>query len=323
MNVIFRPLGDSDYDALADLFNEASIVDHRAQQQVGKEIREDFESLPISLDSDTLAVWDGEQLVGAVYSYYLPSDVREERCYVMGTVRPAWRGRGIGRQLMEWGLARAEAVLNASAVQIPKFIRIEVAEANESTKRLLTRAGLQPIRYFADLHRPLHDVPSPTATTTTTGVRIVPWELARNEEARLVKNEIFQDHWGSTPMTTEWWESWTLGFGARIDLSFFAINDDDEIVAYLLTHRFDNDDALLGAKYAWIHNIGTLKAWRGRGIASGLITTALRAYAAEELDMAALNVDSDSPTGAYRVYEALEFRRWRSFVTFQREVLRS
>jgi len=104
------PLRDNDYDALADLVNEASVFDGRAQVQAAEEIREDFESTPVRLPVDTLAAWHDERLVGVVYSYHLPSEEREERCYVFGTVRPSHRGQGLGRRLIEWGLARAEAL---------------------------------------------------------------------------------------------------------------------------------------------------------------------------------------------------------------------
>jgi len=317
MSFEFRPLRDNDYQALAELVNEASVFDGRAQVQAPEEIREDFESTPVHLPVDTLAAWHDERLVGVVYSYHLPSEEREERCYVFGTVRPTHRGQGMGRRLLEWGLARAEAVLAASTSKVPKYIRVDTSTSNTSARRLFERFNLQPIRYFADLHRPLLDVPQPRPVP---GIRIAKWDLARNEEARIAKNDAFRDHWGSTPVTEEWWATGTTGFGSRIDLSFFALNERDEIVGYLLTHRFDNDDELLGAKYAWVNNVGTLKAWRGRGIASALISTALAAYRDDGLDMAALGVDSDNPTGAYRLYESLGFGLWRSFVTSQRDV---
>ena len=319
MTITFRPLRNDDYASLALLFNAASAAEGRAQHQAAEEIQEEFEALPVDLPLDTLAAWQGDELVGATYMWYLHSDVREERCYVLGTVHPDHRGRGIGRHLLAWGLERADSLLRSSGNDLPKFIRVDTPDANTSALRLFERFELEPIRYFADLRADLGTPPPPLRPTT--GFRIVPWNVARNEEARHVKNTAFMDHWGSTPVTAEWWTAQTTGFGSRPDWSYFAVDSDDRIVGYVITHRYDNDDDLLGASYAWIDNIGTLAEWRGRGVASRLIATALDTYRREGMHFAALGVDSANPTGAYRLYESLGFRPWRRSVTYQRLVI--
>lgn len=318
MSFEFRPLCESDYDALAMLLNIASIVDGRAQHQVGAEIREEFESMPVDLLLDTLAAWDGTVLVGAIYVLYLPSTVREERCYVFGAVHPDYRGMGIGRRLLEAGLERSTSLLQSSGNDLPKYIRVDSSHINTSAIRLFARFALEPIRYFAEVRADLRQ-PTPAARPTS-GFRVVPWDLTRNEEARSVKNAAFMDHWGSTPTTPEWWATQTSGFGSRSDWSFFAVDDAERIIGHLITHRFENDDELLGAKHAVVDNIGTLAAWRGRGVASQLLRSALARYRAEGMDYAALGVDSDNPTGAFRLYESLGFVPWRQSVTYQRVV---
>ena len=324
----YRPLRDTEYDALAALLNDASVIDGRAQHVVGEELREEFESMPINPAIDTFTAWQGSQLVGAVYMMYLRSDVREERCYVFGTVHPHHRGAGIGRRLLEWGLARGTELLQSSGNDLPKYLRVDAPRVNTSAIRLFERFGLESVRYFADLRADL-SMPTPArrsappaaaSATATPGFRIIPWDLARNDEARHVKNAAFMDHWGSTPTPPEWWATQTSGFGSCVDWSYFAVNVDDRIIGHLITHRFENDDALLGAKYAWIDNIGTLAEYRGRGIATQLITTALAKYREEGMDFAALGVDSANPTGAYRLYESLGFRPWRESVTYQRVI---
>ena len=320
MSFEFRPLRDNDYDALADLLNIASAAEGHPIRQTGAEFCEEFESIGVDLARHTFGAWHDERLVGATYVVHVASETRHEMCYVFGAVIPEFRARGIGRRLFSDGVAAAERLLQASTSPVPKFVRTETWQTNSAAMRLYERAGLRPARYFADLRRNLVDVPKPL---TIEGVRIVPWNVARNDEAREVKNLAFLDHWGSVPMSHEWWKSHTTGIGSRLDLSFFAVNPDDKIVGYLFSRRFPNDDSLLGGKYAWVDNIGTLAQWRGRGIATQLITAALHAYRDDGLEHAAINVDSENPTGAYRLYESLGFSRWRETVVHWREVSKS
>ena len=130
------PLRDADYSALAGLLNDASIVDGHAQHQVPEEIREEFESMSVDLSTATRAAWHGDQLVGAVYLMHLPSTVREERCYVFGTVHPDHRGLGIGRRLLQWGLRRGAEMLQSSRSDLPKYLRVDTPRANSSAIRL-------------------------------------------------------------------------------------------------------------------------------------------------------------------------------------------
>lgn len=317
MDIDYRPLRDTDYDQLAALFTEASIADGRPINQVGEEIREDFESRPVDLASHTFSAWDGERLIGASYAYHVRSEERQECCYVFGTVHSAFRGRGVGRRLFRDASAVAERLLRASSSKAPKMIRTDASGTNVSATRMYAREGLHPVRYFADLHRPLDSVPEPPQAE---GFRVVPWDTARSEEIRAVKNLAFRDHWGSSPVSQEHWEVQAAGFGARPDLSHLAVSPDGAIVGYLLTHRYENDDSLLGAKYAWVDNIGTLAEWRGRGVASALLAAALAGYRDHGMEFAAIDVDSDNPTGAHRLYESLGFQPWRQTVLYQRDV---
>ena len=72
-----------------------------------------------------------------------------------------------------------------------------------------------------------------------------------------------------------------------------------------------------------INNLGTLPEWRGCGVASTLIASSLRAFAAEGLTHASIGVDSENPSGAARLYRALGFEPVRRTMTHQLEIRRS
>ena len=90
-------------------------------------------------------------------------------------------------------------------------------------------------------------------------------------------------------------------------LSYVAVTDSGEVVAILLTHFFAADEAVTGRREAWISTIGTVRAWRRRGLAGALIATGLAEAQRQGYDRAALGVDADSLTGALGVYQAAGF----------------
>lgn len=317
MAIEFRPVEESNFGAFANLLNKISADDGKLIAQTANEIHEDFAAHNVSAEFDTLAAWDNDELIAGIYTIYLPSTVRQERCYIVGGVDPDRKRQGLGSELMNWALERASAQLAQSRNSLPKYIRTSVLENNSGVGYLMQKFDLTPGQYNNELHRPLSNLPK---LQSPSGFKIAAWDVSRNEEARLVKDSAFEDHWGSTPTDSEAWQFITTGTYARQDISYFAINSHNKIVGLVLTHRFPSDDLVLGAKYVVIDKVAVLKDHRGRGVASTLINHALHAYAAEGLDFACLDVDSQSPTGANRLYEKLGFELLRRSVTYEKQL---
>lgn len=319
IGVDYRAMARSDLQAVCDLINESQRFDGVPQVLEVDELEEQLDD-DGELTADVLVAEHDGRVVGFARTMHLPSSVLLERCYVFGTVQPSMRGRGIGRALMEWGMPRARDLLLSSTNALPLYLRAEVPEGLESAVRLLERLGFREVRVFEELLRPLTELPP---IPDIAGVRLVPWPADRDAEILTAKNIAFSDHWGATPATLDRWTSMVRGFGAWPERSFIAVDDDDRVVAYSLNHRYPADDELLGRKDGWIDNLGTLAEWRGRGIASALIIRSLHAFAEAGLTHASIGVDSDSVTGAARLYRALGFEPRHSSTTWEIEVSRS
>lgn len=309
-----RPLTSDDFATVLDLQRRSNAFDGVQEMLELDELAEELDDDHVVLATDTrVALLDGEA-VGYAYTYWLPSDVREERCYVFGAVSPHGRGNGAGRALMAFGIARAEEQLRSSGRDLPCYIRADALDRAEAALRLYARMGMVPVRYTDELLRPLTELPP---LPTPHGFRVVPWPAERSEEIRTVKNAAFADHWGSTPTSVHHWEQMTTGYGARPDLSFVALDEDGAVVGHCLCKRFEADDELIGRRDAWIDNLGTLREWRGRGVASALLAHALHAFAAAGLTHASIGVDSENPTGAARLYRGLGFEPRTRRVTYE------
>ncbi|MEO6125588.1 MAG: GNAT family N-acetyltransferase, partial [Ilumatobacteraceae bacterium] len=287
------------------LINTSEAFDGVPRILEADELREELEAPEVDLASDSrLAIIAEGDLVGWIHVRHSPTGEVQEKAFIDGTVLPARRGQGIGRTLMEWAVPTARARLEAIDNDLPKFIRLYAYEQIEDLQRLVARFGFTPVRWFEELLMPLDVRPAPT---TPAGIDIVAWPAGGQEEARQVKNIAFADHWGSTPSSAADWDQRVNGFGGRPDLSFVALDADGVMVGICLSGCFPADEALTGRRDAWVDTLATLSEWRGKGVASALISHSLAAFAAADFTHSAIGVDSSSPTGASRLYRSLGY----------------
>ena len=312
-----RPATKLDLENIANLLTAVFSYDGIPIVQTATELEEEFVAPCCTIENDVMVAQLEGKLIGVTWTYFLPSESKEERCYIFGGVLPEFRQQGVGEKLMMWAIQHAESLLQSTGRTLPKYLRASVSQQNESAARLFARFQMKAVRFEEDLIRDLVNLPEENKNPKYS---IVPWDSARNEEARSVKNLAFQDHWGSTPNSSELWLQMVNGSTARLDHSFFAVNQQQEIVGLLLTHRYESDDELLGKRIGWIDKLATLTEHRKQSIAKNLITHALHSYTEDGLTHAALSVDTQNPTGAYGLYASLGFELYRGTVTFERQI---
>ena len=121
---------------------------------------------------------------------------------------------------------------------------------------------------------------------------------------RAARNASFADHWGSVPEDAEAFVHWRTATRAfRPDCSAAACTPDGQVAGFLLAYEQDAETERSGSRDLYVGTVGTLAAWRGRGIAGALLANAL--LRAGELGYASstLTVDTQNLTGALGVYE--------------------
>lgn len=319
----WRSLRPEDAAAGAELMAAAEAVDQTGEHYSGEDLEQEMRDESLDLAADTWAVLDASRLVGygAVHGQTQVWDVGTVGCH--GVVHPDYRGRGIGRRLLAEQLARAEALHAERHPGVPARITVGVYDHDESAKALVKAAGLTASRQFFDMERDLRtDAPAPWAARPP--LRIVPFETARDEEVRRAHNVAFREHYASTERNPASWKQWFTGSrNFRAELSFLALDgrgEDAAVAAYLLGYFYTADEAATGRREAWIGQLGTLPAWRGRGAGSALLAHALSAYRAAGYQQAGLDVDSANGSGALGLYERVGFRVTHSVTSWERQV---
>ena len=307
MTLRWQPLRAEDAAVWAALTAAAEIVDATGENYDADDLAEELADPLVDLDHGTLAGWDGDVLAAVGLLRHSADPVPADRVHFDGVVHPAYRHRGWGRELTRWAVRTAPDLSARRYPGSPVEVHAGVHEKNTVKAALLEQEGFTPQRWFFSMQRPLDG--QPPAVPALDGVRIEPFDLDRHDEAaRQVRNEAFADHWGSAQQTEASWKQWFTGTRTFVaQLSYVAVTDSGEVVAILLTHFFAADEAVTGRREAWISTIGTVRAWRRRGLASALIATGLAQAQRQGYDRAALGVDADSPTGALGVYQSAGF----------------
>jgi mycothiol synthase len=115
--------------------------------------------------------------------------------------------------------------------------------------------------------------------------------------------EAFADVWEPVPETYEEWSHWLIGATTFDPALWFLALDGDEAAGYAICHVHPGDPEL-----GWVQLLGVRRPWRGRGLGRALLLHAFGAFKSHGQRRVGLGVDSESPTGANRLYESVGMR---------------
>lgn len=308
------PLTGDDAEALAELWAAMEAEDRTGEIHDVDDAAQQISSHLVDLDAGTLAARDGDRIVAFGY---LPVRQTADDLHMMrlsGGVHPAYRGQGLGRRIIDWSIRTAPGVSERAHPGVPLELHVDVLDGRSGLAALVESAGFTAVRWFARMERRLSG--GLPAVRPPEGVSIAAWSPELDEGARQVRNESFRDHWGSVRHTSESWRAMMTGTrNFRPESSFVALAD-GRPVGVLITHFFEAAAARRGERQAWIQIIGTLREWRGKGVASTLIGHALATFGDQGYESAGLGVDADNPTGAVSVYARAGFEITRRSTTY-------
>lgn len=299
-----RPLTLADAPAVTALLARWEDIEPSGEAYDLPDIEEEFTGPSAHLDGG-VAVLADDRLI----AYGLLHVMAREPEWVGfgdGGVHPDWWGRGIGGWIVDRHVRQALALRLRDAPGRPAQLRATSSDTRPRELRMLTDAGFVTRRWFERMTRDLTGAPLP-APDGPVDVHIRPWRPEDDEAVRQVSNLAFADHFGSVPRDPERWAADVSGAHSFRPGASFVAEEDGRIVGFALAAEFDADSARRGRRTGYVSRVGTLRAARGRGIAGVLIARVLVALRDSGCRAAELDVDSESPTGAGRLYTRLGF----------------
>jgi mycothiol synthase len=320
-----RPYRDEDLAGIAALLNSV-YEDYKVPSRVTEEeLRVRFGG-PRSDPPRQHVVVEGPRVAGVpsgmpvgygAVRYDDDEDAGERMFFLRVVVHRAAEGlgleRAIAKRLME--VVRGYQA-DPEMKPLPKAsVRAWSFEQFLGLRALWAEIGLREVRQFWTMMRPLNEpIDEPDAVD---GATIRPYKYpGDNEGARQAFNASFADHWDHHPTTAEDWEHFLNQPQAQHDLSLLAEVDEKPgtFAGFCMIEIFKNDNKMREVREGWIELLGTVRGWRRMGLGRALLLHGLHSLRSAGMEMALLGVDSESPTGANRLYESVGFRiRSRDF----------
>ncbi|WP_329005160.1 GNAT family N-acetyltransferase [Kribbella sp. NBC_00709] len=310
-----RPIDKGDVEAWAELVAAKEQVDEDGENYSAEDLAEHLELPHLDLPRDTIGLWSGDRMVGYGIAHVKSAVVDVDRVNVEGTIHPEWRRRGLGTTLMSWLIQRAGELHTAKHPESPGQVGVGASSTNEGADRLLRGLGFEEERYFFDMRRPL-DQPVPAAPVAD-GLQLRSYDTSYEDALRQAHFEAFSDHWGWTPPTTEAWRARNVGSRAFRGQQSYYVLDGDTVAAYANGYEWEADTEATGVRELYIGQVGTRRAYRGRGLARAALAKVLAKAAEAGYQRVALGVDADNPTGALGLYEGLGFVTHKKFISYQ------
>lgn len=307
--LVERPLTIEDAGQIAEINHQMEQAEPADTHLSEADVLEELTGPTVDLTRASSGLFDGDLLVGYTAIAAI-ADATAWKAHLDGGVRTAWTRRGLGGRLLRTAESQARAWKEEKFPELPGELSMWLEQSRVSTAALADAEGFETFRYFfrmqRDLAQPVQKIP-PAA-----GFTIRPYMEADADPVRLARNDAFADHWGSLESSPERWQAHMVGAQAfRPQQSFVAVVDSGgragRIAAFVMAEEFDAETTARGYRTGYIALVGTVREARGNGLASALLARQLQSMQDDGYQRAELGVDSDSPTGAGRIYQRSGF----------------
>lgn len=307
-----RPVARTDAQGVADLINATDVAAGAPAETTAAEVAENWDEDGFDMECGACVIENAE---GMIVGYEETQDEQHDgQLWLDGYVHPAHMGRGLGTFLLQQGQHRAYELAAKFADDVQVKMVVNCYSHDESAIEIFKAEGFQTERHYWRMETDLNEAP---AATVPEGIAIRTFVTGQDDRAtHAAVTEAFLDHWGSTPLTFEEWATRIGGEGFDPMLWFLAVDQaSGEIAGFSLCK-------VRGETSAWVNTLGVRRPWRKRGLGMALLQHSFAEFYRRGFRTVGLGVDTESLTGATRLYERAGMRvahRYDRFVKVIRE----
>lgn len=220
-------------------------------------------------------------------------------------VDPAHAGRGIDAALR--GVIRARglalsAAHDATEPPASPYMLTTAYRSDSATDAALQAEGYRPIRIWQRMEIDLPGVELPPAVWPE-GLSVRTFDTGRDAYPLWEMMEAaFADHWSHVPIAFERWRFHAIDHEPNFDPSLFFLVIDaaqpEQVAAAAMTRLERPGDPAAGH----VRELGVRREYRGRGVGLALLLHLFADFQQRGKERVSLGVDSESLTGANRLY---------------------
>ncbi|WP_124054915.1 GNAT family N-acetyltransferase [Arcanobacterium ihumii] len=269
LGLSWRPITQEDIDCVVGLMQESAGETLTGDRVSTRTARSELDFVIKHPDSaDTLGGWNSNGELKAFAMVEVNSDALTEiQADAFAVVCGAWRGRGIGRLLLEWQDARARQLIAMDGRDLPVSIRSVVNSDNLDRRRLLAAGGFSPYIKKNLLYKDVTEEDFKTgdqalARFKEQGFDLIPFTAELTEELRRLHNRLSLSKERLQPYSKDNWLKLSQSFDPEHS---FVLRSESNIIGYAISVLTDDPTERL------IRHYGVERGLRNRGIGTDLI----------------------------------------------------
>lgn len=315
--VTFRRIAENDIESLAQLVGVIEAADEGLIRLTAEILAELETVVAESGQAGWLAQIESGQVVG--YNYTELVRGAELHFWLRGAVHPAWRGQGIGYQLIghSWADMQQQWPLTGDETA---WVNAWAYEHDRQRRRLLARFGLRPYHIYHELEIPATHVEAIPALPPDVIIR--PWDNRYCEAAVSLRNQAFAQNWGYQPTTP-------AALRRRFETARYE--SPFSFTAWRQTGVGEELVGLIHACLGWTRQlrqanegeivwVAVAKEARGQGIGQALMLTAMKTLAEAGVETISVSADNYADQSAIGLYTKLGFTIRKAIVDYRGEL---
>lgn len=298
-----------DAHAVAELRTAYQMADGDTAVIAADEQLDDW--LGLDLAEDTMLVFAPDGSLAA------HADVMNRRYMLVslyGGVRPQHRHLGIGAYLVWWGEAWIRDRMDQAPADAQIVVQHYINASNESARKLMAEFGYSHARSVYVMKIVMDEPPS--APEPIEGLSLRTFVPGQDERATFdAIEDAFRDTRGRVPGDFDHWLRLTENERQEPGLWLLAEDEHSGEIAGQCLARI-----IPGGGGGWVGGVGVRRPWRRRGLAFTMLRAVFgELYRRGEREVS-LSVDSESPTGASRVYSRAGMSVTHSVTVYRKQL---